>query len=259
MVCSWPSRTTAESASKLGEAADVYAESIRRFVDEYGDLKLTTVDKLFNALGIAVVRNPKPRPPISKRPQPSLDEVRSAIDAKGLSRSELARQSGVSVETIRSIQMGRPHLNLQYTTLAKLAKPLGLKLDPSSPVEPISAPRDSATSKETSPDQTATISPASPKPSPSWPPGRCPVSFGTDGRPVAGQPKKVTPRQAKVIRVLLDAGPDGLTGEELEAKSGCGGYRNILTTLAKDEDWRSRIRLAGGPRGRYRFVMPGEK
>jgi hypothetical protein len=130
------------------------------------------------------------------------------------------------------------------------------------PAGPISAPRDSATIEDKSIDRGASISPASPptipKPRPTWPDGRCPVAFGADGSPIAGQPKKVTRPQGNVIRALVDAGPDGLTGDELGSRTGCPGYRTILNTLAKDPDWRSRIRMAGGPGGHYRLAMPGD-
>jgi transcriptional regulator with XRE-family HTH domain len=174
----------------LARDADVCIGSIHRFLFEDGDLKLATVDKILTRLGLKLVRDPKPRPVIIPPQKPSMDEVRSAIDTKGLSRSELAKLSGVSVETIRSIQRGRPNLNLKYTTLAKLANALGFELDPppSSAAGPISAPRDSTTNKDTSIDQAASISqaryPAGTKLRAAWPPGRCPVELQGEGRPI---------------------------------------------------------------------------
>jgi Recombinase len=185
----------------------------------------------------------------------AFDQLRNAGKAVGIEE--------LNFESLRRFY----HENRRVETTLELGwdkASSGPDIPPSSPVELSSGPRGSATDRDISTDQAASISQAnpsaSPKPRPTWPPGRCPVSFGADGLPiVAGQPKKVTRHQLKVIRALHDAGPDGLTGEELRIKSGCGGFRNILMTLAKDEDWDSRIRLAEVPHGRYRFAMPGYK
>jgi Recombinase len=93
-----------------------------------------------------------------------------------------------------------------------------------------------------------------------WSPGRCPVTIVSDEIVmVSGKIKNPTYPQYNVIKALVDAGPSGLSGDELIAKSGRLGYRNILRTLARDEDWSLRIRLAGLPHGRYRLSMPGDK
>ena len=46
----------------------------------------------------------------------------------GLSREALARQAGVSTETIRAIERGRTPTPAFYT-VARIARPLGLSLD----------------------------------------------------------------------------------------------------------------------------------
>jgi plasmid maintenance system antidote protein VapI len=252
----------------LARTSGLFDQKIRMFVRSEADLKLATAEKLFNVLALKVVRQLKP--PSIDFTQPSSDVLRSAIAGNDESIYALSRRSRVSSKTISRLLKGR---DLAYSTRIKLSYALGLELEPAkilarpdapppSAAGPIPAPRDSATIEDKSIDRAASISqvepPNGPKPRPTWPPGRCPVSFGADGSViVAGQPKKVTIPQWKVIRALHDAGPAGLTGEELVEESGHTGYRHILDTLARDEDWRSRIRWAGDSHGRYRLAMPG--
>lgn len=92
-----------------------------------------------------------------------------------------------------------------------------------------------------------------------WPPGRCPVTIMPNGIVmISGKLKNTTNPQFRVIKALVDAGPSGLSGDELISSSGRQGFRNILKTLATDEDWSLRIRLAGLPHRRYRLAMPGD-
>jgi integrase len=93
-----------------------------------------------------------------------------------------------------------------------------------------------------------------------WPPGRCPVTIKADEIVLIDEMENsLTYPQMMVVKALVDAGPSGLSGDELIARSGRLGYRNILKTLAKDENWRLRIRLAGLPHGRYRLAKPDDE
>lgn len=82
---------------------------------------------------------------------------------------------------------------------------------------------------------------------------------------IVGQPRdepivngKVKPRltiaRHHVIKALISAGENGLTGDELVVKSGHGGAVNILKDVARDPDWRAVIQLPGSSHGRYRIV-----
>jgi transcriptional regulator with XRE-family HTH domain len=271
------------SAYELGLKSGLCSDYIFRFVRGEGDLAFATVEKIANFLGLKVVRDAEVRRPEPKplKRNPHMDKLRSAIDDSGLCFRELAKRSGISRATIRKICNG--YDNLSYINFIKLANALGLKLDQAelamiqgwpdaltpSAAGPISAPLDSATIKDTSTDLRATITqadaPARPndprtKRGPTWPPGRCPVSFDAEGRVVdEGKIKKLRRSQLNVITALIDAGADGLTGDDLGSKSGgFTGYRSILDTLRKQEYWLARIRMAGGPGGHYRLAMPGD-
>jgi hypothetical protein len=78
------------------------------------------------------------------------------------------------------------------------------------------------------------------------------------GRPiVCGKSKApLTLARYNIVKALIDAGDDGLTGDELAERSGHGGAVNVLKSLAKsDPDWRSVIQLPGKPGGRYRLRL----
>ena len=81
---------------------------------------------------------------------------------------------------------------------------------------------------------------------------------------------RLTVAQYDVLKALMDAGDEGLTGDELAIKSGHGGAINVLKNLAgvvvkskkrarpkskskPDPDWQSVIVLPGGPGKRYRL------
>lgn len=56
-----------------------------------------------------------------------------------------------------------------------------------------------------------------------------------------------------VVRALLEAGDDGLTGDQLVEKSSCGGAVTTLKRLARQPGWSEVIRLPGAPGLRYRI------
>jgi hypothetical protein len=75
-----------------------------------------------------------------------------------------------------------------------------------------------------------------------------------EGPVVLGKPKqKLTTPQYNVIKALLDAGEVGLTKDKLVSKSRHEDARGILTRLAKKDDWREVIHLAGQTGGGYRI------
>jgi integrase/recombinase XerC len=63
----------------------------------------------------------------------------------------------------------------------------------------------------------------------------------------------------RVVKTLLDAGPNGLSERALIALSGCGGARGILKALCEnDAEWRAVIRFPGKRGGgHYRIDFPG--
>jgi hypothetical protein len=66
----------------------------------------------------------------------------------------------------------------------------------------------------------------------------------------------LSPARFKIVQTLLNAGQQGLTGDELTEKSGRGGAINTLKALAKgDSDWGSVIVLPGKPGMRYRLLF----
>ncbi len=68
---------------------------------------------------------------------------------------------------------------------------------------------------------------------------------------------KLTFSRYNIVQALLNAGENGLNGDELVEKSGHSGAVNTLKTLArKDSDWGRVIPLPGKPGGRYRIVRP---
>ena len=84
------------NAWKLGEAAGVRYDAISQFVNGHGSLKLTTVNKLFNALKLKVVRQ-APGSQASAEPEtrPLTDALLSAIKADAADgRSVEAGQGG---------------------------------------------------------------------------------------------------------------------------------------------------------------------
>jgi hypothetical protein len=78
-----------------------------------------------------------------------------------------------------------------------------------------------------------------------------------DGPIVRGKEKpRLTVARFNVIKALIDAGPGGLSEDELKSKSGHGGAVNTLKKLAtSDDDWKSVIILPGKPGLRYRVRL----
>jgi hypothetical protein len=72
---------------------------------------------------------------------------------------------------------------------------------------------------------------------------------------VCGKVKsRLTWAQYRVVKALLDAGDDGLTKDELDAKSGHSEARKILKRLHdSDRDWAAVVHLPGRPGLRYRI------
>jgi len=239
------------NAPALAKACGLDHQAIRRFVSRRGDMYLSSVDKILGFLGVKVVRESKVRQPelkhlVNDPLRPLSGDLRSAIAKSGVGLYELFKRSGVSIPTIHRLIEGR---NISAITSSKLANALGLGMEPARLHDRMA---EVATSAEVS-----AVGKIDEGPSP-WPHGTCPISWAADGCPVVnGHRKKIRTTQLRVIRALFEAGPKGLSGEELETESGRGGYRNILDTLAKDEDWAAIIRKAGGPRGRYRLAIPG--
>lgn len=91
---------------------------------------------------------------------------------------------------------------------------------------------------------------------------RCVVQLTEPGGPVRvyGRLKAgLTPDRFNVIRVLIEAGPDGLSKPQLDAMAKATGpirasWRQILIKMrAGDGDWEKAIVMAGGPYGRYKI------
>lgn len=82
-------------------------------------------------------------------------------------------------------------------------------------------------------------------------PGDRPLIWGV---PVSTE--GVTWRRRKVLKALLEAGPDGLSMTELADKSGEDGAVGMLTDLlAKHAAWRRVVHMPGGPWKRYRLYQ----
>lgn len=80
--------------------------------------------------------------------------------------------------------------------------------------------------------------------------------YGPGTKPIVnGKSKPVlTPAQYAVVIALIEAGPDGLTKDRFDRKSGHGDSRKIMKRLAdSDPDWRAVLLLAGKTGGRYRI------
>src|SRR5262249_4389430 len=82
------------------------------------------------------------------------------------------------------------------------------------------------------------------------------VLHGPGERPTACGPDKVplTRAQYDTVKALLDAGPAGLSKDQLDHKSGHGDARKILKRLAEsDSDWAAVVHFPGKPGGGYRI------
>jgi hypothetical protein len=64
----------------------------------------------------------------------------------------------------------------------------------------------------------------------------------------------LTVAQYDVVKALIEAGPRGLTKDELELKSGRGGARKTLRLLLDDPDWSRVVAMAGKTGQRYRIM-----
>jgi hypothetical protein len=70
---------------------------------------------------------------------------------------------------------------------------------------------------------------------------------------------RLTHARYNIVKALLSAGGNGLTGDDLVIKSGHGGAVNTLKNLASsDPDWKSVILLPGRPGGRYRLAFKSD-
>lgn len=86
-----------------------------------------------------------------------------------------------------------------------------------------------------------------------------PVELLGPGDPVKilGKEKPpITTAQYNVVKVLLEAGSIGLSKDELVKKSGHEGALKTLKGLAKEDDWKKVISLAGKAGMRYRITDP---
>ena len=82
------------------------------------------------------------------------------------------------------------------------------------------------------------------------------VLSGPDQQPLVNGTQKplLTMAQYDVVKVLLEAGVNGLTKDDLEYKSKHGDARKILKRLAaKDPDWQAVIHFPGSTGKRYRI------
>lgn len=82
------------------------------------------------------------------------------------------------------------------------------------------------------------------------------VLSGPDQQPLVNGTRKplLTMAQYDVVKVLLEAGVNGLTKDDLEYKSKHGDARKILKRLAaKDPDWQAVIHFPGSTGKRYRI------
>jgi hypothetical protein len=67
---------------------------------------------------------------------------------------------------------------------------------------------------------------------------------------------RLTVARYNIVKTLMEAGEDGLSGDDLVSKSKHGGAVNTLKALAnQDEDWGSVIVLPRGPGKRYRLRL----
>lgn len=84
-----------------------------------------------------------------------------------------------------------------------------------------------------------------------------PVALAGEKKPVIvnGRNKgKLSSARYKVIESLINAGPSGLTKDNLEVVSGRGGARHILKFMANsDPDWAAVILLPGKKGQHYRL------
>jgi hypothetical protein len=85
------------------------------------------------------------------------------------------------------------------------------------------------------------------------------ITLRGQGKPVLVRGNKfppLTPAEYVIVRRLRRAGPKGLTGDQIEAKTGRGGYRHTLRMLRDRRPiFRDVIRPPGGRGGRWRMVF----
>lgn len=85
-----------------------------------------------------------------------------------------------------------------------------------------------------------------------------PIKLNGQGEPVivrGVEKPPLTTAQYNVIAVLIDAGENGLTKDQLAHKSGHGDAVRVLKRLSeKDADWMAVVRMAGKTGGRYRII-----
>jgi hypothetical protein len=84
-------------------------------------------------------------------------------------------------------------------------------------------------------------------------PGQPRVILGAKGEKaiVLGKARPLTPGHHDIVRVLLDAGKEGLSKDDLIRKSGHGDAVNMLKRLASDPCWTKVVHLPGRPWKRY--------
>jgi hypothetical protein len=97
---------------------------------------------------------------------------------------------------------------------------------------------------------------------PDNPPAALPkLRLGRPGEPASiddQEMRLLTDSQRAVLAALLESGPEGLDTEEIESKSGQGGWRQTLLRLKKSHPlWDSIILFPGRPWGRYRLAAIG--
>jgi NUMOD3 motif len=83
------------------------------------------------------------------------------------------------------------------------------------------------------------------------------IRLGRPGEPtfIDGQKvKPLNPPQYDIISMLLDAGPEGLTTGQIEARTEHSGWRATLRTLKKNHLWDRVIIFPGVSHGRYRIA-----
>jgi DNA-binding Xre family transcriptional regulator len=164
------------------------------------------------------------------------DQLRELIEDSGHTAYSLGKAVGVAEEVIRRFSNGSRDLTLR--TADKLCAALGVKL-----VAPDGL-------KHRQPGRTVRLRC---QPEPLVKLGR----VSKDKPIVCGVAKPVLSKPAHyVVKALIKAGPEGLTGPQLKEKSGHLDYRGILRRLVDgDRHWQQGIRLPGTTRGfRYRIL-----
>jgi plasmid maintenance system antidote protein VapI len=225
---------------RIAQKAGIAPALITRFFNGDRGLTLESAGKITDALGL------KLGPTLTRRRR-SLDvELRTAIEELGRGApSKIAKGTGLARAIITRFLNGDRGLTLE--SAGKITDFLGLKLEPAKAPRTVPEPADPPRGRGRPRRKHQAVILAEEKPSNPAPWKRQPIVRGLV-KPV------LTEKQYRVIKALLVAGSEGLTGAELRIKSGVPGCLRILKDLkSSDYQWDSVIHYPG--RGNINYII----